>query len=261
MNRMAKFLGCFLLSIWTAVTPAGVADVISVRADHWYPVNGAPDAEKPGFAIEILERIWGAEGHELDYQRLPWSRSLQMALRGQIDCVVGAYVSDAPDLLFPEHPLAVDEMSFYVAMESPWRYAGLDSLEETRIAVIGGYAYGEPLDSYIREPPESARLTVMRGNHALENNLRLLLAGRVDALVESSMIMTGRLRETGLDSVLRTAGSVEERHPIHVACSPALESSRRYLEIFDRGLERLRDSGELEEILDRYEIPASHRAH
>lgn len=232
------------------------ADEISVRADEWYPVNGVPEAPRPGFAIELLSRIWADSGYSLDYRLAPWQQSIDQTRRGEVDCIVGAYRGDAPDLLFPEQHLIVDQVTFFVRDGEPWRYQGLASLEQTTVAVIEGYAYGEPLDSWLAGHQGDPELLVASDNNALEDNIRALLEGRVDVLVESTLVMSAKLEEMNLTGRLTSAGTLEERNPVYVACSPAGEKSREYLELFDQGMEALRESGELEEILERYSIPA-----
>jgi polar amino acid transport system substrate-binding protein len=53
MNRYAKFvLVCGLCSTFS------YADVVSIRADAWYPINGDAGSEAPGYMIEIAEVIF-----------------------------------------------------------------------------------------------------------------------------------------------------------------------------------------------------------
>ncbi|WP_157729877.1 transporter substrate-binding domain-containing protein [Bacterioplanes sanyensis] len=80
------------------------AQTLSIRSDTWYPMNGDPQADKPGFMIEIAKAIFEPQGITIDYRLMPWERALSEVRAGRIDCVVGAYVEDAPDFVFPEQP-------------------------------------------------------------------------------------------------------------------------------------------------------------
>lgn len=236
------------------------AETITVRADEWYPVNGVPEAPRPGFAIEILDRIWAAHGYQLDYRIAPWQESLDLARDGAIDCVVGAYVSDAPDLVFPDEHLIVDELAFYVRAGESWRYQGPDSLSGVNVAIIEAYSYGERLNDWFASHENDPSVTVTSGNNALEENIRALLGGQVRTLVDSKLVMSAKIEEMELGGRVESAGSVQERHPVFVACSPEKESSEAYLQVFDQGMREIRESGELGEILQRYNIPSSFSA-
>ena len=180
------------------------AQTLVVRADHWMPLNGMPDAPRPGFAIEILHHIFGAHDIRVDYQLDSWTRSVRQARNGDIDCVVGAYRGEAPDLMYPQQPLGYDETAFYVLSEDAWRYQGVESLEGQRLGVIDGYNYGTPLDEWLATPEGERAAQAIHGREPLKRNLRMLLAGRLDVIVESPFVMQALLRDLGLSEVVRS---------------------------------------------------------
>lgn len=252
-RSLAGFLCCLLL--W----PVGVAvaEPLSVRADYWYPLNGEPDSERPGFAIEILRGIFSDSEWEIDYQLADWSRSLELARDGRIDCVVGVYRSEAPKLAYPETPLAWDTAAFYVRADSDWRYHDPSSLQDVSVGLIAGYGYGEKLDRYIVEHRGDERLRFMHGHQPLRRNLKKLMRGRVDVLVESPFVMESQLRRMGLSDQVREAGRVGQRMPLYFACNPDREGVTGLLSDFDRGMRELRETGEVGEIMSRYKLPDS----
>ena len=234
----------------------GPGPVISLRADSWYPINGDPAAPRPGFAIEILDEIWSADGYQLDYQLdASWADSLAQVRNADIDCVVGAYITDAPDLLFPKEHLILDEMSFYVRHDNDWQFTGVDSLGEVRLAVMEAYSYGETLDQWVAARPH--QIHVGSGHDGLDDNLRALVTGDASVLIESTLVMSARLEGGEFAHLVRRAGVAPEREALYVACAPDLESSRIYLDSYDAGMHQLRASGRLAEILERYAIPES----
>ena len=233
-------------------TAAG-AQTLSIRADQWMPMNGDPGAPRPGFAIEILHAIFRPMGIRIDYQLDSWSRSVRLARNGDIDCIVGVYRGEAPDLLFPQQPLAFDETAFYVAAGSDWRYQGVDSLSGERVGVIDGYSYGDVVDDWLASDAGQASVAVVYGLQPLRRNLRKLLAGRLDVIIESPFVMEAMIRELRLSGAITEAGRIESPPtPLYLACSPARETSARYLSEFDDGMAMLRESGELARIMARY---------
>ena len=228
------------------------ADTIRLRADVWYPVNGDPGAVLPGFGIEALGKIWGEAGHRLDYSLMPWGRSLDAVRSGAADCVIGAYKADAPDLLFPQQPLGLDGVGVYVRAADQWRYDGPDSLARRSVAVISEYSYGETLDDWLAAPGNATRIQMAYGADALEGNIRKLLAGRVDVLLESPMIMTTLLARLELQRYVRLAGDGKPATPFYIACSASNPAAPDWLRQFDEGMLRLRTGGQWDRLRQRY---------
>ncbi|PAV25065.1 hypothetical protein CF392_12915 [Tamilnaduibacter salinus] len=232
-------------------TLSASADTVSIRADSWYPMNGDPRSDKPGYMIELAETIFGQHGYEVDYQNLPWERSLQSVRRGNHDCVVGAYEADAPDFIFPDTPWGYDQSAFYVDNDSTWQYEGLESLSSVTMAIIGGYAYGEAFDAYVQSHPEQVQS--LNANNALEQNIRKVAGGRVDVLIESPAVLEAQLQDMGMSGQLKQAGTLGDPVPMYIACSPAnAERSNQLVELVSQGTRALRESGELERIMNRY---------
>ncbi|ABE54867.1 ABC transporter, periplasmic domain [Shewanella denitrificans OS217] len=247
MNRNVNFiLVCALCSSFS------YADVVSIRADAWYPINGDAGSEKPGYMIEIAEAILTENGHSLDYQTMPWERSLTEVRAGKYDCVVGATPGDAEDFIFPEESWGAFESTFYVKKGNGWRYTDLDSVKNIKVGVIGGYAYSDEFDAYVAANKANAMVQVLNANNALEQNIKKLNAGRIDAVVESHLVMNAKLMEMGLVDNITSAGALTESEPIFIACSPAKASSKIYSSLFSGGIQKLRASGQLKTILDKY---------
>ncbi|MCB1837042.1 MAG: transporter substrate-binding domain-containing protein [Alcanivoracaceae bacterium] len=228
------------------------AETLRLRADHWYPFNATPGDANPGFTIEVLEQIFSADHVALDYQLTSWSRALEQAHGGEADCVVGAYREEAPGLLFPRQHFAVDVPTFYVLAGEAWRYEGEASLDGKLVGVIADYSYGEKFDAWMKAHPR--QVNVASGYRPLLNNVRMLLAGRVDVLVETPVVMDALLAEHGLNDALREAGAEASGDGrLYLACTNS-PRGRLFTERFDAGWERLRASGALAEIYGRYGV-------
>lgn len=226
------------------------ADTVVIRADHWYPMNGTPGDANPGFMIEIAQRSLAQGGHTVDYDLMPWERALHSAENGIIDCVVGAYKSDAPNLLFPEHSQGVDITGTFVKKGSPWRYSDVEGLKSVQIGAITGYSYGDDLDAFIEQNPQKVQL--LSGDTALEQNIRKLLGGRIDVILESPAVFNAKLKELNLQGQAEFAGAIGEPENLYIACSPKKDTSKAYIKLISDGTQQLRQSGELKTILEKY---------
>ncbi len=227
-----------------------LAQAVSVRSDNWYPMNGDPAAEKAGYMIEIVKLALEKAGHTLDYQLMPWERSIDAVRRGEFDCIVGAAKSDAPDFVFPEESLGIVDMAFYGRTDDTFTYT-LENLKTKKIAVISGYAYDEGvIDEYITSG--ASNITITKGDTALEKNIKMLQAQRVEIVIEAPAVMDAQLAEMGLQDKVKRLAAVGEPSDIYLACSPAKATSKEYTQLISAEVIVLRASGELNKILSKY---------
>ena len=257
MLMVARQRWMALMALLLLLGPAGAAGadeqsaVLRIRADEWYPINGKPQAERPGFAIEILRQIMRPHGVTLDYRIMPWERSVATVRAGLADCVIGAFRGDAPDFLFSDQALGRGGIHLYVRRGDDFRYVDPASLDGIEIGVIGGYSYGPELDAYL-EARAGSGVQVVKANNGLEQNIRKLLGGRIRATPELDLVMQSKLDEIGrIDDVLE-AGAVNEAQPMYLACAPSLPSSAEFIARYDQGIVQLRQNGELQLLMQRY---------
>lgn len=127
-----------LLALCLLPLSANADNTITIRADHWYPMNGDPGSDMPGYMIELASAILKEHGYSVNYEKMPWKRAVSSVRDGKFDCVVGAYKEDAEDFIFPEESWGLDQADFFVKKSNEWRYKGLESLGEMKIGLIGG---------------------------------------------------------------------------------------------------------------------------
>lgn len=257
--KFSRFLKTLILTtsniIFIAFLPITTqASSISIRADMFFPISGNPFDERPGYMIDLAQEILSAKGYTVDYQLMPWSRSLIMAEKGLIDCVVGAYKNKDRKLIYPEQPWGRDQNRFYVIKGAQWRFNKLEDIKAIRLGLIHDYLYSPGLDSFIRKPENRSSFEYTYGNNALEQNIAKLLAGRIDATVETNLVMPEKLAELNLENDIIEAGALTPYNNLYIACSPKKQVTRKLIRWFDEGIEELRQSGKLQQILERYHL-------
>ena len=162
--------------------------------------------------------------------------------------------SDAPDFIFPENAWGKATFNFYTDINSNWTYQGLAKLDSIRIGVISGYAYSPELDQYVEKNSHTSSVQVTTGEHALEQNIRKLLAKRIDAIVSFDPVMMTKITQLQLSHRVKNSGRLEFSQLMYIACSPNKASSLHYAQLFSQGIMTLRSSGELETIMKRYDL-------
>jgi polar amino acid transport system substrate-binding protein len=232
------------------------ADTISIRADEWLPYNGPGTKKPPGYMIELAEKIALANGHTISYATMPWDDAVAAVRRGAHDCVVGALKADAEGFAFPNEAWGMSQSAFYTLDDTKWRYNGIDSLANMRLAVIEGYSYSEEVDAYVEKfKADPARIVVISSaGRAQMNAVSRLISKKADVMVEDINVAKLTIGKLNLVGRVVMADVATEPEELYIACTPADPRGKRYADMFSVGIANLRKSGELATILDKYNL-------
>ncbi len=228
------------------------AETLSIRADYWYPMNGEPNNDKPGYMIELATKIFNKKGIDIDYQLMPWNRAVKQTRKGDFDCVVGTYKEDTPDFVFPKNNWGWDKPQLYIHKNDNWTFNNnYKSLLNRRVGLITGYAYQHNFDEFALHN-KGIHFQYISGDHALEVNINKILAERIDTLIESESVLQATLAKMNLAHELKAVGSITAPIKMYMACSPNKPSSQKYVDIIDAAMPALIKSGELTKIMKKY---------
>jgi polar amino acid transport system substrate-binding protein len=249
-KSFALILSVILL---TAVTSS--ADTISIVADEWCPYNCAPESDKPGYMIEIAVTVFQKSGHTVDYKTINWSRAIDKTRKGKYTAIVGAAKGDAPDFIFPDQEQGVTRSTFFVIKGTSWKYSGIDSLGKIKLGVIQDYDYGQGINLYLKKNSNSPLVQFIKGDDALELNIKKIEAGKIDAVLEDENVFLLKASEMGKPDLFSNAGhetSPEGAQKTYIAFSPSNSKSKEYATLLSKGMDEIRASGILKNILARY---------
>jgi polar amino acid transport system substrate-binding protein len=247
MNTRLSFACAICAAVLLSATAN--AQTISLEADYWMPFNGDGKAES-GYMIDIAKAVFEPKGFQVTYSVTPWARAVADVRAGKCSAVVAAGVDDAPDLVFPKEEQGLGDQTFYVKAGSPWKYAGVGSLKGLKLAVIKDYTYFPDLDSYIKANPTS--VVVGFGEGPLEDNLRLLVDGSVDVVVDATAVLAYTVNVMGIKNKIAIAGNGGSPMEMYIAFSPKDPKSKEYANMLSTGTAALRKSGQLMRILAKY---------
>lgn len=249
MNKTTLIL--ILLLCPYLVLPPAMSKEIILEADYWCPMNCTPESDHPGYMVEVARTVFKKHGHSVIYRIRPWPRAIKEAREGIATGIIGAAIDEAPDFIFPSNELFAAPMdAFFVKAGSSWTYEASDSLKEITLGACRNYTYGDILTTFIEKHPEQVQR--ISSHTPLEINIKKLLAGRVDAIVEFPPVFWHTAHNLGLKDQLQAAGVDPESFKIHIAFSPADPNSDKYAQILSKGIDSLRASGELTSILAKY---------
>ena len=239
-------LSCLLLSY----NPNCRADYITIAADNWCPINCDPSDSKPGIMVEIAEQVFSDAGHTVIYKILPWSRAIKLSREGEITGIIGAFAGDAPDFIFPENELLMlSGNTFFVTKDSKFVYKNISSLSVVQLGAIRDYDYGEIVNDYIKR---GKNVQILSGETPLERMIQMLLIGRVDVIIEAAPVFWHIATKMKVKDKLKVAGQASDAEKCYIAFSPKIAKSKEYAKLLSDGIDKLRHSGELKKILNKY---------
>lgn len=248
-----RFLLCAVLAAWLAplVLSSARAGDIKIQSDRWMPLNGTPQENPPGYAIELLVEIFTAgDVDTVTYTLEPWTDSIDAVTAGKAHAVIGAARDEAPALLFPQEPIARIDSGLWAKKGSTFVYSPA-ALAKAKIGVVKGYTYWAELDTLIKAKAPNIR--VFEGNNPLADAIEALGRGEIDLLPESRSVFLWTLRETKHDAAEFELKFQQDGEFVYVAFT----SSARGKELaakWDTGMAALRKSGQLDKILAKYGV-------
>lgn len=223
-----------------------------VAPAYWCPFSCQSGGEHDGFAVDIARAALARQGIQLDYTNMPYDRALLEVRAGASrDAVVPAARDEAPDFVFPSEPASAIKYCFYARPGSTWRYTGVASLQRLSLVASSGYRYGEGVDEFIRAHAGTS-VTLLTGDEQPDRMIRMVLAGRVAALLDATQMIGYTMQRQHRPGELQSVGCLEGVQYGYFAISPAHPRAREFARRFDDGLRALRASGELRRILARY---------
>lgn len=229
------------------------AETLRFATDSWCPYICDTQSQKPGILVEATSEILLSSQYQPEYLRINWAQSIKQVRSGQLDALMGTYISDAPDFIYGKTAFMQSQMCFFVPQADNWKYKDLLSLDSRRIAIMNGYSYGALMDSYILNNENSGEHNIMRvsGDEDIKRRLTLLNRGRINTIIEDKRVFSYFISQAGVDSQFKSAGCLAPED-VHIGFSPNIESSTQRAAMLEAGIKQLEESGRLEQIIQSY---------
>ncbi|RHW74746.1 ABC transporter substrate-binding protein [Colwellia sp. RSH04] len=201
---------------------------------------------------EIIELITAEVPGNFKRMDFPWSHAIKLVHEGRAFALSAPAKKEAPELFYPNIPVGIQKMCFFVRKDSQWFYKGPLSLTNLQIGVAKDASL-EELNGYMHEHPEQFQLQPYHGRF-LKQNINKLIKRRYDAFVFSINSTLLELKRLNLLGKIKSAGCISEA-PVYVACSSAvnyLQTAKYISKKFDIEMLKLAESGQLDTILNKY---------
>lgn len=256
MQVVTRLSAALLLATLTAQAAPPLPAVVELTADPWPPFNAEADGAHPGYMVELARQLSAPLGVEVSYVPRPWSRAISEVKAGRSSCLIAATPVEAPQFSFPRHSWFDSVYVAYVVAGDPWRYRDPDSLSGRVVGLVAGYDYGAVLASYQRSAAADS-IHLEYGEQPLATNIRLLLQGSLDVVVENEQVMAQRLAQMALTGKVVAAGQIGRATPLFIACTPGDERLSNWLQAMDEGYQQALADGRVASLRQAYQMASS----
>lgn len=226
---------------------AAAADpqLVLIGTGEWTPYveQSRDDAGPLG---RLISAVFSRAGYRVQYFFYPWARDVYLLQKGRLDAVM-PYICTQERARFSlcSESMVGTQMTAFHRRDKPVDWRELKDLEAYSIAVTKGYSYGEEFD----QARAAGRFKLVDDSRE-DAGMRLLLAGRVDLHLQDRAVgyaMLKRSFSAEQQQLLTDSPHTLSRNQLGLLLrkDPRGEQLRQ---VFNAGLQQLRDSGELQRL-------------
>lgn len=252
LNRLAGMLAsCFLL----ASTSLADADEINIAFNsNWNPYSSGEGAGVSGDLVHFISALVDeATGQKIRVTGLPWARAQREVELGRLDAIVTypsserlGYVKASKEAVFYLETRAFLRVGS-VAHSALRKSQDIESHRLFRHCVMLGDGWSQDFMDTNRIVFDTARET--------DGCLKQIDAGRQDIFLHVSGTTRYSIERLGLSDRIIAMPKVYASVPFHMLVSKKSRFSGEFLDSFDRGVARLKETGRFAALLAKYSSP------
>lgn len=217
---------------------------IRLTNGHWPPYmeNTPPHY---GVISRIVILAFAKHDTPVTYGFFPWSRARMLAQKGLWDGSVAW--TCRPEMLKHFHfsdPIVAHNYALFHRTDMDFDWNNVKDLERYRVGLTQDYNYGEEFEEAVAAGTISADVTTSD-----QVNFRKLAAGRIDLFPMEPAVGMSMLKELNLSDTITFHTTPLQSDYLYLILSRRVPESEGYLREFNEGLEELRESGQLEELI------------
>ncbi|MCP4348375.1 MAG: amino acid ABC transporter substrate-binding protein [Desulfobacterales bacterium] len=222
--------------------------VVRLTNGDWPPYC-SPDLKYYGLATRIVTEAFALEGVRTEYEFFPWKRAMVYVKDGKWDGTVGwMYTDERAEHSYFSDPFLEYEYVFFHLKSYAVDWKTLEDLKGISIGATRGYHISEAFT----EAEKAGKIKVELATKDVQN-LKKLLAGRIKLFPADLDVATFILNKkfTPEQKALITYHPKRLNvQPAHLLLSKKIARNARLLDVFNKGLKRLKESGKLKQFVE-----------
>lgn len=232
-----KKIAVLLLSFFVITNLFG--ETIQIVTEEW---EDSTNADGTGLYFDILREVYEPEGYELELKIVPYVRASRMVQNEMAHIMVGSYLDEIEDVLYPDLYFDADDISAMYLSSNSHKWDGESSLSGTKTTFIRGYE----IDGYLDVPVNVYEIDDR------ETALKLLDSGRVDYFLDNIYELEDVLSNTEeFNSDYFTISSFKDL-PLYMIFS-SNELGEELREVWNRRFNEIIQNGRLMELYSNWD--------
>jgi len=253
---------CLIATLWVIVAcvSASAQATMTIRLTNgdWAPYLSR-NAPHYGFASHIVTEAFALVGVKVEYGFFPWARALKLAKNSSWQgSVVWLDSKERREHFLYSDVVIPSQTAFFHMKDYQFFWTSYEDLKDVRIGGTIGYSYGEAFDA-------AEKTGIIKTDRAPTDilGLKKLLKGRIK-LFPGNLMVIYRLIRSSLPPE-KAAGlthhiNLIHGQSLHLILSKKVAGSKAMLDLFNKGLKKLKASGKYEQIIGdaltgKYEAP------
>jgi polar amino acid transport system substrate-binding protein len=227
---------------------AQTRDTVRLTTGKWQPYT-SKSAPHYGFASHIVTEAFALVGVTVEYGFFPWKRAMKLAREGKWDgSIVWFDTEERRTNFFYTAPIVTATNSFFHLNSFQFDWSSFEDLRNLRVGGTFEYSYGKAFD-------EAESAGVFRTHRAISDEVGLtnLLKGRIDVFPGELLVTYEQIRDTFSEQEVPLF-THHPRHisepPLHLILSKKVSGNEQLRDLFNEGLNRLKESGKYDRIID-----------
>jgi len=215
----------------------------------YYPFNYRENGERKGLSVDVLNYFEANSNYDFEFVTLPWPRALYLVAHGKVDLILTLFKTSKRKNIYhfiePAYGYEVNQL--FTLVDNKLEFNGqLKQLTPYSIGTIREYSYGENFD----QANHLNKFTALT-----ENNLvKLLLAGRVDAIVGNPLILNEIISKKKVEYKIRAIEPYIAVTPVHIALAKGRENSQEIEQTLGQLTQQLKASPYYKKLMNKYQI-------
>ena len=244
--KIAKPLS-LLFAVFFVATQVLAGETIRLASGEWVPYQ-SKGLHHGGTVSRIVTEAFASQGITVEYEYYPWKRGYVRAETGEVD---GTFLwfatAERRATFYISDPVIDIQYVFFHLKNYGFDWNTIDDLQDKTIGATVGYDLGEAF----QEAERDNVITVERVTTD-EQNFQKLLLGRIQIFPcdrEVGYALLRKLFPPGLAGLFTHHTKPLKAAPHHLLLSKKNEQNKQMLELFNKGLQKLKDSGRYQQYL------------
>ena len=233
------------ISLFLLLTLPGIAlsdgNTIKIATPIW---QGYTNEDGTGFYHTLFRAIFDPKKYNLEFTYALFNRSQKLLIDGEVDAVPAAYADESRNTIYPKWHMGTDFINALYLKTTIQEWQGEQSLTGKTVGWVRGYNFDEYGIVKSRVNKHILR--------TVESGIKMLERGRIDVLLDYESEITPVVEELGIDTRVFNQENTIPGLKLYMEFSNT-KRGKILATIYDRGMERLFQSGKLQNWFLQYD--------